>query len=85
MKLPEQLFEDYRKARRKAVDWGFRPALVAAIAAVVATNKDFIFGIFSPNPTWIFSWVAILEFAVIAALLVALMVGGLALLYYQLD
>ena len=85
MKLPEQLSEDYRRARQKAVDWGFRPALVAAIAAVVATDRNLIFGIFTPNPTWVFSWVAILEFAVMAALLVALMVGGLALLYYQLD
>jgi hypothetical protein len=85
MKLPERLSQDYRKARRKAIDWGFRPALIAVVAAVVGTDRDSVMGIFTPNPTWIFSWIATLEFAVIAAVIVALMVGALALLYYQLE
>jgi hypothetical protein len=61
MKHSEQLSEDYRKAKQKAIAWGFRPALVAAIAAVVATDKNLIFGIFTPSPEWVFSWVAILS------------------------
>ncbi len=85
MKLSDELSEDLRKAKQKAVDWGFRPALIAAIAAVVATDRNLVFGIFTPNPTWFFSWVAILEFAVIAAVIVSLSVWVLALLYYRLD
>ena len=85
MRFSEELSNDYRRARRKAVDWGFRPALIAAVAAVVATNQNLMYGIFSPNPEWFFRWVALLEFAVIAALVVTVFVAALVFLYYLFD